>query len=283
MGTSSGGELSDRRASTAITSWERAYFAAVGVLALWVGVWGYLFPDSVTKALPFDVPPLHARFLGAVYLSGFVITFSSMLSRRWDEVRDVPIMAAIWTGGLGLVSLLHLDAFPNDTAQTWIWFGAYLAFPLIALWLAWRHRGGPEGDDRPAAPHWARRYLLVQGVVLVVVAGMLLLLPGVMVARWPWPISRMLAQLYSAPVLAYGVGSLLLARRRTWAEIRIPLVGMLVFAVLVLVASAIHRDVFSSSEAADIVWFVLLTAISASLAVLASRGVAAGGRVAPSR
>jgi hypothetical protein len=276
-------DVSNGRTPTGVTIWERVYFGAVAVLALWVGVWGYLFPDSVTKALPFDVPPLHARFLGAVYLSGFVITLGSMLSRRWDEVRDVPIMAAIWTGGLGLISLLHLDAFPNDTAQTWIWFGAYLAYPLIALWLWWRHRGEPEVDGRTGAPNWAGRYLVVQGVVLVVVAGMLLLLPGTMAARWPWPISRMLAQFYSAPILAYGVGSLLLARRRTWAEIRIPLVGMLVFAMLVLLASAIHRDLFSSSEVGDVLWFAFLILLSASLAVLAVRGLATGRRLAASR
>jgi hypothetical protein len=267
----------------AIATGERVYFAAVGVLALWVGVWGYFLPNSVTKALPFEVPPLHARFLGAVYLSGFVITLLSMLAPRWDEVRDVPVMAAIWTGGLGLISLLHLDAFPAEKAQTWIWFGAYLLYPVIALWLAWRHRGGANEVTGASVPRWARRYLLVQGVVLVVTAGMLLLLPDLMVELWPWPITRMLAQLYSAPLLAYGVGSLLLARRRSWREIRVPVIGMLVFAVLVLVASAIHRDLFSSTQAADVVWFAVLVAISASLALLGARAVAAGRPVAASR
>jgi len=266
-----------------IRAGERVYFAAVAVLALWVGVWGYLFPGSVTKALPFEVPPLHARFLGAVYLSGFVILLWSMLARRWDEIRDVPVMAAIWTGGLGLISLLHLGAFPADKAQTWIWFGAYLVFPLIALWLAWRHRGRTSDLAGDSVPRWARSYLVVQGAALAVTAGMLLLFPDLMVDLWPWPITRMLAQLYSAPLLAYGVGSLLLARRRSWREIRVPIIGMLVFAVLVLVASAIHRDLFSSTQVADVLWFALVAVISVGLAVLGARAVAAGRPLAASR
>ena len=56
-----------------VTRGERIYFAAVGVLALWVGFWGYFVPSEVERAIPFSVPPLHARFLGAVYLSGLTI------------------------------------------------------------------------------------------------------------------------------------------------------------------------------------------------------------------
>ena len=262
---------------------ERLYFIAVAVLALWVGVWGYFIPAEVTKALPFEVPPLHARFLGAVYLSGFAIPSLSIVSNRWTNIRDVPVMTAIWTGGLGLISLLHLEAFPSARAQPWVWFGAYLVYPLIALWLAWRHRGDQADPSGTVLPPWAKGSLLAQGVVFVILSGMLLLLPGVMVGQWPWPITRMLAQIYSAPLLAYGVGSLLLARRRSWQEILVPVVGMLVFAVLVLVASAIHRSLFSSSEAVDVIWFAVVAAISASLAVLGARALAARRSVAPSR
>jgi hypothetical protein len=262
------------RDRTEVSAGERLYFAAVGVLALWVGVWGYFVPARVTKAIPFVVPPLHSRFLGAVYLSGFVIMVGSIVARRWDEIRDVPVITAIWTGGLGLVSLLHLDAFPAGRAQTWVWFGAYLVYPLIALWLLWRHRGTPA-DEGTSYPLWARRYLAAQGLVLVAASGMLLLAPELMVDVWPWPITRTLAQIYSAPLLSYGVGSLLLSRRRTWSEIRIPVVGMLAFTLLVLMASAIHRDLFSGSQVADVVWFLLLVIGTAFLAVLGTRSLAA--------
>jgi hypothetical protein len=121
---------------------------------------------------------------------------------------------------------------------------------------------------------------LVQGVILVVVSVMLLLVPSAMVDVWPWPIDRMLAQMYSAPLLSYGVGSLLMARRRTWQEIRAPIVGMFAFASLALVASVIHRSLFSLSDIEDVVWFSVLAAISVGLAMLVI-GTLAAGRAQP--
>jgi hypothetical protein len=266
---------SGTEASSGVSFGERLYFGAVAVLALWVGVWGYFAPTQVQKALPFHVPPLHARFLGSVYLSGVVITIGAVMARRWYQVRDIPVMTAIWTGGLGLISLLHLEAFPSDRPQTWIWFAAYAAYPLIAVWLARRHRS-ERGDGGAPFPPWARGYLLLQGVILVVVSAMLLLLPGVMVDIWPWPIDRMLAQMYSAPLLSYGAGSLLMTRRRRWQEIRAPIVGMFAFAALALVASLIHRDLFSLPDLEDVMWFAVLAAISVGLAILMTAALFTG-------
>ena len=53
---------------TAVTRGQKIYFAAVGLLALWVGIWGYFIPGRVDRAIPWLVPPLQARFLGALYL-----------------------------------------------------------------------------------------------------------------------------------------------------------------------------------------------------------------------
>src|SRR5918992_5019806 len=75
----------------------KAYFVAVGILALWVGFWGYFVPERVTKAIPFLVPPLHARFIGAIYLSGLVFMVGGMIVRRWADIRFVPLLTALWT------------------------------------------------------------------------------------------------------------------------------------------------------------------------------------------
>ena len=249
-----------------ITRSERLYFAAVGVLALWVGFWGYFVPSEVERAIPFSVPPLHARFLGAVYLSGLAIMVGGLLARSWREIRLVPILTALWTGGLCVISLFHLDRFDFDTPQPWVWFAAYVIYPLIALGLAWRHRRFEPGEASAAGlPAWARRYLVGQGVVLTALAAGLLLAPGALADVWPWPIDRLLAQIYSAPLLAYGVGSVLLARQRTLLEVRVVVAGMLVFTAGVLLASIIHRGLFSAGDAEDVLWFGLLVVANAML------------------
>ena len=254
---------------TQITRSERLYFAAVGVLALWVGFWGYVVPSEVERAIPFSVPPLHARFLGAVYLSGLTIMVGALLARSWREIRLVPILTALWTGGLAVISLFYLDRFDFATPQPWVWFAAYVIYPLIAIGLSWSHRRAELGEALGSGlPAWARRYLLGQGIVLTALAIGLLLAPGALADVWPWPIDRLLAQIYSAPLLAYGVGSFLLARRRTLLEVRVVVAGMLVFTAGVLLASVIHRSLFTAGDVEDVLWFGLLVVANAMLGLL---------------
>jgi hypothetical protein len=268
-------------AGPAVGPWERIYFLAVGLLAMWVGFWGYFVPSQVAKAIPFPVPPLHARFLGAIYLSGLVFMVAGMVVRGWADIRLIPLLTAIWTGGLLIVSLLHLEVFDFGRLQSRVWFGAYIAYPAIALWLTWRHRllDADRYDSISTVPAWASRYLVGQGVLVTLLGAALLLSPNTMVDLWPWPITPLLAQIYSAPFLAYGVGSLLVARRATWIHVRVATMGFLVFSLGVLLASLIHRDLFSAGDAPDILWFVAFALGSLVLGILVARSL--GGRARP--
>src|SRR6266540_1281682 len=147
---------------TPITKFQRIYFAAVGIFALWVGVWGYFFPAHVDNAIPWLVPPLHARFLGAMYFSGAAFMLGALLARRYAEVRVVVPMIAIWTGMLFVVSLFYLDTFDFNRDQVWTWFGAYIIYPVIATAIAWKdyRQATEEPPQGPLVPPWVRRYLL---------------------------------------------------------------------------------------------------------------------------
>jgi hypothetical protein len=249
---------------------ERAYFAAVAALAAWVGTWGYFAPASVERALPWPLPPLHARFLGAMYLAGVAFTAGCMLARQWRSVRVVVPMIAVWTGVLFVVSLFHLDDFDFDRTQSWVWFAAYLIYPLVAAGLAVAHRGDGVGADARPPPGWARAVFAAIGVAATALALVLLVAPGTMVDVWPWPITELLAQIYSAPFLSIGVGTLILARERSWLPARIPVAALLVFAAAVLVASVIHRELFDSGEPSAWLWFGGFAAAACALAALAA-------------
>jgi hypothetical protein len=263
-----------------VTLWHRLYFAAVGLLALWVGAWGYFRPAQVDTAIPWLVPPLHARFLGAMYLSGATFMLGCILARRWNEVQVVVVGIAIWTGMLLVVSLFYLDQFDYTRTQVWIWFAAYLIYPLIASWLAWRHRGtandaSMQSTPDPGLPRWIRYYLLAQGFAASTLALALLLAPRLMASAWPWAITPLLAQIYSAPFLSYGIMSLLLAYRRTWPEIRVAVAAILVFSAGVLIASLMHRGLFSAANPAAWLWFGSFAAATMMLAVLTVRALTA--------
>jgi hypothetical protein len=197
-------------------------------------------------------------------------------AHRWAEAHVLPPVIAIWTGGLLVVSLLHLDLFDFAAARVIIWFAAYISYPLTALWLAWRHRrDGAERLPGAAVPRWARGYLLVQGTAASVLGLALVMAPTHMVKVWPWPITRLLAQMYAAPLLSWGVASLMLSRRRTWPEIRLGVIAMLVFAVGVLVASVVHRQLFSADQLGDRLWFSGFTVATVGMVIVV---VAAGLR-----
>ena len=262
---------------TTVTRNQRLYFAAVGILALWVGVWGYFIPELVDKAIPWLVPPLHARFLGAMYLSGTAFMVGGILAQYYSEVRVTVRMIVIWTGMLFIVSLFYLGEFDYSREQVWIWFGAYIIYPLIGLWLMWKHRDLHERVDGAAVPAWARGYFLAQGLAVTLLAISLLLVPDMMVDVWPWKITRLLAQIYSAPFLAYGVNSLILSREQAWPEVRGAVVGIFVFAFGVLLASFIHRDLFSFSSLAAWLWFGGFSLATLFLGAMIVRNVFAGG------
>jgi hypothetical protein len=256
---------------TTLTWWHRVYFVAVGLLALRVGYAGYFTPAAIGEMIPWQLPPLHARFLGSMYLSGFVFMLGAVLARRWCEVRAVLPMIAIWTGMLFVVSLFHRQAFDYSLRQVWVWYGAYFLYPLVAAWLAWRYRydqGHPRGSA--PVPAWARRCLIALGGVLTAVALALLMAPTAMLALWPWQATPLLLQIYSSPFLAYGLGSLLLARQKAWLEVRLGAASIFTFTALVLVASLLHRKVFALAENPDRVWFALFVIATTMLAFVAA-------------
>ena len=84
----------------------RAYFALVGLFALWVGVWGYFVPAEAVRALPWTVPPLHARFIAAIYLAGLLAMILALTARIMAEVRTA---SAAVMGPLVSISITSLS------------------------------------------------------------------------------------------------------------------------------------------------------------------------------
>lgn len=238
-----------------ITPNQKIYFAAVGVLALWVGVWGFFIPEHVDKAIPWLVPPLHARFIGAIYLAGTVILGRSMLARTFDEVRATTIAVSIWTGSLFIISLFYFSEFDFSRGPVWFWFAAYIAYPIIGAWFAWTNRDAWDTSPSPDLAGWIRTILLVEGVFLTALALALLFVPDFMLTLWPWAVTRLLIQIYSGPFLAFGITMLLLSRERTWHAIRIVVIGVFTLAFGTLLASSLHLSLFSFASPSAWVWF----------------------------
>ena len=255
---------------TPLTISQRIYLGAVAALALWVGFWCYFVPTRSAIAIPWGVSPLCATFFGSMYLSGATFTGTCMYARRWVDVRVVMPMIAMWTGGLTIISLFYLPVFDFARPQVWIWFGAYILYPLIALGLMWTHRQQSSiyPLDEPALPEWARRYLRVQGSLMVILGISLLLAPQVMGLLWPWHTGRLMLQLYSAPLLTYGIGSYIFARQHTWSEIRLGLAAIGVFTGAELATTVFHFPLLDGHPLSIAIWFAWLAGTTGMLVTL---------------
>lgn len=257
-------------ASATLTRRQRTFFAIIFAFPAWVAAGGLFLPGQIDQFLPFKVPPLHARFIGAMYIAGAVMMLLAAASTAWHMVRVVTVILGIWTGLLGIVSLLHLNAFDWSWRPTWFWWFAYIWFPIGAAFIAWNQRHETGHADEPPLSPLLRGFLAIQGTVAVALALGLLLLPRTMIALWPWAITPLLTQIYSAPFLAYGVGSLYASRQHGWSEVRIPVIATLVLTLVAVITSFMHSGLFNAASPSTWVWFCGLGLAALGLAAFVS-------------
>ena len=119
----------------------------------------------------------------------------------------------------------------------------------------WCQRAETAHPAEPVLSPTLRGFLYAQGLVASLLGLCLLLAPAAMTAVWPWSIQPLLAHVYGAPFLAFGVGSLYAARQHGWSEVRIVVAGTLVFALGVLIGSVLHAALFDLRSVSAWLWF----------------------------
>lgn len=254
-------------AATTLTRRQRTFYAIIFAFPAWVAAGGLFLPAQIDHFLPFRVPALHARFIGAMYIAGAVMMLLATASRAWHQVRVVTVILGVWTGLLGIVSLLHLSAFDWSWRPTWFWWFAYIWFPIGAAFIVWNQRHESSHPAEPPLSPLLRNFLIALGTCAVVIALGLLLRPHMMIALWPWGITPLLTQIYSAPFLAYGIGSLYAARQHGWSEARIPVIATLVLTSVAFVTSFLHTNLFNVGNPSTWAWFGGLGLAALGLAV----------------
>src|SRR5688572_14912346 len=84
-----------------VTQTQRVFFAVICVAALLVAVLGLFNPGYLASIFTWlELPPLHARFVGAIYAFGAVFMAGCLVARYQAEVRWAVQLIGIWTGML---------------------------------------------------------------------------------------------------------------------------------------------------------------------------------------
>ena len=253
-----------------ITQGQKVFFGVICAAALLVAILGLFNPAYLAAIFTWLVlPPLHARFVGAIYLFGAVFMAGCLFAKQQAEVRWGVQMIGIWTGMLFLISILNLRAFDFSLLPVQIWYASYIIYPVLAIWMTVRQPSMMEAASLPGPElaRWAKNFLLAQGILVSVLAIALFLAPGLMSTLWPWKVTPVLAQMYAGPLLSYGLGSFLFAKQEQALGVRAIVPAMLAFTVTTVVVSILHINLFAFNEIADLLWFAWFIISSIILAV----------------
>jgi len=259
-----------------ITQGQKIFFAVICAAALLVAGLGLFNPAYLASIFTWlELPPLHARFVGAIYAFGAVFMAGCLFARHQAEVRWAVQLIGVWTGMLFVISLLNLDAFDFSRLPVWIWFASYVIYPIISIWMTVRQPHLMQAGDLPGPElaGWTKGFLLAQGILFSVLAAFLFFSPSFMSTLWPWKVTPTLTQMYAGPLLSYGLGSWLFSRQDKWLGVRTIVPGMMVFAAITVVISLMHISLFSFREIADLLWFGWFIIATLALAFITFRSL----------
>ncbi|MEL6553767.1 MAG: hypothetical protein AAFQ63_09955 [Cyanobacteria bacterium J06621_11] len=189
------------------------------VLLIIVGGTLFCLPEFSQSRWLWDLKPFNTRFLGAIYLTALVGLASLMLSRRAAMARLVVPMMWVFTTIVLLVSCLQLQQFTPERRATDIWFWLYIVDCLGATYYWGYFRRHTFIGLRKLPTPWALG-LGVQSGLLGAYGLSLFFSPVAAGGAWLWPLDVFHSQLYSSIFLTGAVGSAILSRQTTAAEVR---------------------------------------------------------------
>ncbi len=227
----------------------RWLLVAASLLVLIIGAPLFLLPTTSDTLFSWTVnPPLTAAFLGAGYMSSFLLEYLSSRERIWARARVAVPSVLIFTTVMFLVTLAHLDKFHLGSdfstltqAITWVWLLVYGAVPVIMAVLAIVQIRSPGVDPPRLSPvPRAMFFVLIAQAVVLLSLGMALLIAPVSVGSevWPWSLSALTARAIGAFLLGTGV----VAAHSVWENDLLRLAGAMAaycsFGLLELLALA---------------------------------------------
>src|SRR5205823_7783837 len=112
--------------------WVRAYLLLGAFQGVGIGLTGFFDPGGIQ--IPFQMSPLNARFVGALYLASGIGVLAAAFSRRREETRLFVVAFGLATLLILLVTALHWTAFMGDGLPHRVsWIASYVGDPLLAL------------------------------------------------------------------------------------------------------------------------------------------------------
>lgn len=255
------------------------------ILVFMAGFQVYVLTDYTDRFFAWTVnPPLTAAFLGAAYWASCVLEFMASREKLWARGRIAVPSVLLFTTLTLIVTLLHFTPpfrlhleSPELLTRiaTIAWIAVYAIVPPlmgVILWLQLQVRG----DDPPRLaplPTWLRLAVGMEGAIMLWLGLLMLPIPEIGIAIWPWTLSALTSRAIGAWMLGLGIAAVHLVLENDFYRVRPVLVSSVVFGVLEFIALARYPDVmdYSSPKTWLYLLFLLTILIVGSLGLLASR------------
>ncbi len=162
--------------------WIRGYLLFAAAQGFGIGLTGLFMPSAMQ--IPPRISPLNAGVVAALYVAGAIGLLLAALSKRRAQARLFILAFGLATALILVVTVLHWSyfmAYPLPNRPVWIFdyvldplFGLVLV-PAVGLW-----------PPRQATRHPLTLLLRVEALVFGALGLVLLVLPNLAAAYWPW-------------------------------------------------------------------------------------------------
>ena len=199
----------------------------------------YGFPGRTEQLFAWTIAPeLTPLIMGAGYGTGVYFFYRVVTIDEWHRVAVVFPAIAVFTWFMAAATFLHWENFNHDHVTFYAWAILYVVSPVLVpgIWLLNRRTDpGTHAGRGPELPRSVRFGAGISGIVITLTSVVLFVVPGPMIAHWPWAVSPLTARILLGWFVLVGVANLAVAIDRRWSAARILAHSQLIGFSLVLV------------------------------------------------
>ena len=230
---------------------------------LWVAfVILYFFPDTTGRFFAWGIKPhMTAMYLGAGYLGGSWLFINAVIQKRWHRIQGGFLPITVFTWFMLIATIVYWDRFAHGNISFWIWLILYVVSPFLVPVLWWLNRKTdpktPEVNDVIIAKPvlWGLK-IVAAGTLIFVLVG--LVNPNFIIQVWPWQLSPLTALIMCGWIMLLVVGAFVMSFEPRWSAWKVPLVSILIWHILVLIAALMNVADFPNGLAN---WYIISVAL----------------------
>ncbi|HUL65131.1 MAG TPA: hypothetical protein VLW55_10990 [Burkholderiaceae bacterium] len=219
------------------------------------GLLFFLLPKQGALLWPWTLPPLAARFMGALFLGGATCSLVC-LRKRGSAGSFVLVLLAIGDlliAASGLFGIREIGLTPA-TALFFAFFGVF-ALLLVLAAPAMKQQGA--GAARTPVTRALRWFFFIHLLVVLPVGVSMFFLPGWAQPLWPWRMTPINVRLIGSFFFGAAFISLWALRQPRAESLRAVLAMYAVFASMATLASVMHFSLFDPARLATWAFFAL--------------------------